>query len=235
MRAERQGTDLTLSVRDNGIGIAADKLPTIFEMFCQVREPLTRSKGGLGIGLYLAKQLVELHGGTLHAHSDGPGRGSEFVARLPIVGEQTNLDNAGDPDIQMTLLSGLRILVADDNHDAAFALTMLLKLADISVRTVHAGEEVVAAAREFRPHVVLCDIGMPRMNGYEVCRRIRLEPWGKDMILIAVSGWGQPEYRLQSEAAGFDRHLVKPVEPQALLRVLRELNIDDQPRAVTPR
>jgi signal transduction histidine kinase len=221
---ERQGSDVVVTVKDAGIGIPATKLQTIFEMFSQVEGALSRSQGGLGIGLCLVKQLVELHGGRIEAKSEGLGKGSQFVVRLPIVVERTSRKTSDD-DGNAKPTSDLRILVVDDNRDIASSLAILLKMMGNNVRTAHDGEEAVRAAGEFDPHVVLLDIGLPKMNGYEAARIIREEPWGKNMILIAVTGWGQDEDKRKSEEAGFDRHMVKPVDPQALMKLLAALDV----------
>jgi PAS domain S-box-containing protein len=233
LRAERHGSEVVVSVRDTGIGIPPDNLPSIFEMFSQLEGALSRSQGGLGIGLFLVKRLVQMHGGTIEAHSEGRGRGTEFVVRLPIVVEHDDASQVIEGVAHAGPTSGLRILVADDNRDAASTLTMVLKLMGNTVHTVYDGENVVVAAAAFRPHVVLCDIGMPRMNGYEACRLIRQETWGKDMLLIAVTGWGREDDKRQAEEAGFDRHMVKPVEPQGLMRMLAGLNLAQGPSKPT--
>ena len=223
LRAERQGSDVVVSVQDTGIGIAADILPTVFEMFSQVEGSLSRSQGGLGIGLCLVKRLVEMHGGSIEAQSEGPGKGSTFVVRLPMVLEQRHVPKTGDDTEEATPSSTLRLLVVDDNRDAADSLAEVLKLMGNNVRTAYDGQEAVQAAGEFRPRVVLCDIGLPKLNGYEVCRRIREQPWGTNMLLIAVTGWGQDNDKRQSKEAGFDRHMVKPVDPQSLMKLLAGL------------
>lgn len=220
LRAELQGSDVVVSVIDTGIGIAAEKLPTVFEMFSQVEGALSRSQGGLGIGLCLVKRLVEMHGGSVEARSGGLGTGSEFVVRLPIVVEQTYPRRVSEDGNKAKSISALRVLVVDDNRDAAETLAMLLKIMGNNVQLAHDGEEAVAAAVEFRPHVVLCDIGLPKLNGYEACRQIKKQAWDENMILIAVTGWGQDEDRRKSEEAGFDQHLVKPVDPKALMKLL---------------
>ncbi len=220
LRAVQQGSDVLVSVTDTGIGIPADKLPTLFEMFSQVEGALSRSQGGLGIGLCLVKRLVEMHGGSIEARSAGPGRGSEFVVRLPIVMEQTYPRLASQHGDKAKSISNLRILVVDDNRDAAQSLAMLLTAMGNNVHTAHDGEEAVAAAGEYRPDVVLCDIGLPKLNGYEACRQMKEQAWDKKMILIAVTGWGQDEDRRKSEEAGFDHHLVKPVDLNNLSNLL---------------
>ena len=212
---------VSISVRDNGIGIAADMLPRVFEMFTQVDRSMERSEGGLGIGLTLVQRLVEMHGGSVEARSDGPGKGSEFIIRLPIASAvekkhaQGKETKDGAPKLR-------RILVVDDNRDAADTLGMLLRVMGNQVHTAHDGIEAVGAASAFRPDVVLLDIGLPRLNGYEVARRIRSQPDGANMLLIALTGWGQDEDRRKSKEAGFDHHLTKPVEFAALQKLLAE-------------
>lgn len=225
LTAQQQGSDVVVTISDSGIGIPADKLPAIFEMFSQVEEGLSRSQGGLGIGLCLVKRLVEMHGGSIEARSGGPAKGSEFVVRLPIVVDQTYTRKLSDGGDKAKPTSNLRILVVDDNRDGAETLAMLLKMMGNNVHISHDGEEAVAAAREFRPHVVLCDIGLPKLNGYEACRQIKERAWDEKMVLIAVTGWGQDGDRRQAEEAGFDHHIVKPLDPQALMKLLAALNI----------
>jgi CheY-like chemotaxis protein len=223
--AEQQTSDVIVVVRDNGIGIPAANLPSIFEMFSQVESALSRSRGGLGIGLYLAKRLVAKHGGYLSARSDGPGKGSEFIVRLPLAVERNDTSATGEVTDMNALRSNVRILVVDDNQDAAMTAKMLLQMMGNAVRTAHDGEAAIAEAKEFRPDVVLCDIGLPKKNGYEVARAIREQPWGKSMILIAVTGWGQEDDKCKSQEAGFDRHMVKPVEPLTLMKMIAELDV----------
>ena len=219
LTAERQGGDAVLSVRDEGIGLPADMLTQIFEIFAQVDRSLSRSRGGLGIGLTLVKRIVEMHGGTVTAFSDGAGKGSEFVVRLPArAAEPTPSRGAGSGRAHPAPVS--RVLVVDDNEDAAASLGMLLEMAGHEVRTAHDGEAALAAAEDFRPDVAFLDIGLPRMNGYEVAERIRGQAWGNEILLIALTGWGQDSDRLRSKEAGFDRHLVKPVDPATLLEML---------------
>jgi signal transduction histidine kinase/ActR/RegA family two-component response regulator len=219
LTAERHGSDVAVSVKDNGIGIAADQLPRIFEMFTQVDRASERSQGGLGIGLSLVQQLVEMHGGKIEARSDGPGKGAEFVVRLPVVIEarapQTGAVT-GEGDVK----TALRILVVDDNRDGADSLSMMLKIMGNVTRTAYDGEEAVAATVEFLPDVILLDIGLPKLTGYEVCRRLRQQPDGKGLVIIAQTGWGQAEDRQRTREAGFDHHMVKPVDPQALMKLL---------------
>jgi PAS domain S-box-containing protein len=222
LTAHPEGGGVVVSVEDNGIGIAAEHLAGVFEMFNQVTPVIERSQGGLGIGLALVRGLVEMHGGTVEAHSEGPGRGSIFTVRLP----------AARPTPPETLLPApevgaarpaMRILVADDNRDAADSLTMLLQLAGHEVRTAHDGREAVEAAAAFRPDVALLDIGMPGLTGYEVARRVREQPGGAGVVLVAITGWGQEEDKRRAAEAGFDHHLTKPVDPLALERLLSAL------------
>jgi PAS domain S-box-containing protein len=224
LTAERQGSDAVVSVRDTGVGIPAAMLARVFDMFTQVDRSLDRTHGGLGIGLTLVKRLVELHGGSITAHSDGPGRGSEFVVRLPAVIESPRAPERSDrPGEPAAPAAALRILAVDDNRDAAASLGMLLRIMGHDVRTAHDGLEAIELADEFRPDVTLLDIGLPKLNGYEAARRIRQQPWGRGMVLIATTGWGQESDRRLSRESGFDHHLVKPLDPAALLDLLASL------------
>jgi CheY-like chemotaxis protein/two-component sensor histidine kinase len=224
LTAERQAGEVVVSVRDTGIGIDANHLPRLFEMFSQLTPALERSQGGLGIGLALVRGLVELHGGTVEAHSAGPGKGSEFTVRLPIVEqpvqvrEEPNVNGEHSPAMRQC-----RILIADDLSDCVESQALMLQLGGHDVQTAHDGLEAVQAAAAFRPDVVLLDIGMPKMNGYEAARQIRQQPWGKEMLLIALTGWGQDEDKRRTFEAGFDYHLTKPVDPAALEKFLAEL------------
>jgi two-component system CheB/CheR fusion protein len=222
LTAERQGGEVVVSVKDTGLGIPADKLASIFEMFTQIDRSLERSQGGLGIGLMLVKRLVEMHGGSVEARSEGPGRGSEFVVRLPILIEQPGVERPKAPDAPTPTMNH-RILIVDDNRDAAASLDTLLKITGNETKTAHDGLAAVEAAATFRPDVVLLDIGLPKLNGYDVCRRIREQPWGQNMVLVALTGWGLDEDRRQSKEAGFDHHMVKPVDFAALMSLLAEL------------
>ena len=214
LKAEHRGHEVEVSVTDNGIGIPAESVESIFEMFTQVGSPSPNAQGGLGIGLSVAKGLVSLHGGTIQAHSEGLGRGSEFRVRVP-----TRLTIDAEPATPASTVlapQSLKILVVDDNRDAAESLSMLLELKGHVVRSAYDGEHALQVAEDFRPDIVLLDLGMPKMNGYEACRRIREHAWGAQMTLIAVTGWGQEDDRRKSSDAGFDGHLVKPVEPATL-------------------
>jgi PAS domain S-box-containing protein len=224
--AERQGSDVIVSVKDSGIGIAAEMLARIFEMFSQAKPALVRSQGGLGIGLSLAKGLVELHAGSIEAHSVGPGRGSEFVVRLPVAAEAPAREPAQTSDDEPKPTTKYRILIVDDNQDSVDSLAMLLKIMGNEVATAYDGEQAVEAAEAIRPDVVLLDIGMPKLNGYDACRRIREQPWGEGMFLIALTGWGQEEDRRRTEEAGFNRHMVKPVDADVLMKLLATLSLE---------
>jgi PAS domain S-box-containing protein len=219
LAAETVGHEVVVSVKDDGIGIERDMLPRLFEMFAQATPALERSQGGLGIGLSLVKGLVEMHGGSVEARSDGPGKGSEFVIRLPIA-TPTEVRKQGTAEAEKPSATGCKIVVADDNRDAADSLAMLLQVTGNEVRTANDGQHAVEVAEAFRPDVVLLDIGMPRLNGYDACRRLREQPWGRDILIVALTGWGQEEDKRRSEEAGFNTHMVKPVAPAALERLL---------------
>jgi signal transduction histidine kinase len=219
LSAERAGAEVVVSVKDSGIGIAPEVLPRLFEMFSQATPALERSQGGLGIGLSLVKGLVQMHGGRAEARSAGPGRGSEFVVRLPVAAAPPVSEQPAAA-AEQPCFAGCRVVVADDNRDAADSLALMLTLMGHEVRTARDGQEAVDLAEAFRPDVVLLDIGMPRLNGYDAARHIRARPWGKDVLLVAVTGWGQEEDRRRSEAAGFNWHLVKPASPAALEKLL---------------
>ncbi len=230
LTAERHGGEVVVSVRDTGIGLAAEHLPNIFEMFSQVAPALERSQGGLGIGLSLVRGLVELHGGTVEARSGGVGRGSEFVVHLPVALAPVQAPKEpGDSGEKSRAGPGRRILVVDDNRDAAHSLAIILGMAGHETRTAHDGLEAVQAVATFRPEVVLLDIGLPKMNGYEAARHIRQQPGGKGMALIALTGWGQEEDKRKALEAGFDHHLTKPVGAAALEKLLALINPKDEP------
>jgi PAS domain S-box-containing protein len=210
--------EAVVRVKDSGVGLTREQLDRVFEMFSQVDRSLERTQGGLGIGLTLARRLVELHDGMIEARSEGPGKGSEFVVRFPSVPAMPK----GEPvhhDTTPTTLPA-RILIVDDNPDTAASLQMLLDLTGHETRIAHDGVEAVEAAERFRPQVVLLDIGLPKLNGFDTCRRIRAQAWGKDIIIIALTGWGQEADRRKSKEAGFDHHMVKPVDYAALTKIL---------------
>jgi len=214
-----------IRVRDTGIGIPAEQLNRIFDMFMQGDTSLERSTSGLGIGLTLAKNLVELHEGTLQAYSAGTGQGSEFVVRLPVLAEAPK-PVLPDPVLTESKTAPTRrILVVEDNEDSAESLALLLRLAGHTTHNAYDGLEAMEAAATFRPDVILLDIGLPKLNGYEVARKIREQPWGQAVVLVALTGWGQEEDRRRSREAGFNHHLTKPVDPLALTRLLASLSL----------
>jgi len=222
LSAELEADHVAIRVRDTGIGIAPEALPRIFDMFMQAERSLERGHGGLGIGLTLVKWFVEMHGGTVEARSSGLGEGAEFVVRLPVqVGgvEDEAMAVAADADAKPTA-ARQRILIVDDNADAAETLSRLLRMKGNDVRTAADGLAAVEVVADFRPHVALLDIGLPSLNGYDAARRIREQPWGRSMLLLAMTGWGQEADRQRSREAGFDHHLVKPVDLDALDRLL---------------
>ncbi len=215
----RHGHEAVVNVRDNGIGIPAEMLPHIFEMFTQVEHAQERAQGGIGVGLTLVQRLVEMQGGSVEARSEGTGRGSEFLVRLPIVVPPSDQEAVSKDGV----LETRRILVVDDNPDATASLGMVLQFMGCEVRTATDGLEALEVAEAFQPEVVLLDIGLPKLNGYAVARRMRERPWGKCAILIATTGWGQEEDRRRSLEAGFDDHWVKPLDPAALKQLLAKL------------
>jgi PAS domain S-box-containing protein len=217
LKAWQEDTTAVIEISDNGVGIAPEMLDKVFALFTQVGRTLDRAQGGLGIGLYLVRSLVELHGGTVTAASEGTGRGSVFTVRMPCLlqpaapageAQQPLAPEAGEP--------GLKVLVVDDNVDAAETLATVLEMTGRRTRTVHEGAQVLEAARDFSPDVVLLDIGLPGMSGYEVARQLRADPKFSHTVLMAVTGWGSEDDRRRSKAAGFDEHLTKPVDLAAL-------------------
>jgi CheY-like chemotaxis protein len=213
--------EVVIRVADNGIGISAEALPRVFDMFAQVQSNRDRSEGGLGIGLALAKGLIELHSGVIEARSAGLGRGSEFTVRLPRrpVTEQPQPPSGTAPATHVT--TPQRVLVADDNRDSGKTLAALLRIDGHEVMVVHDGPGALSAFEAFQPEVALLDIGMPGLNGYEVALRMRRSPSGAPLKLIAITGWGQESDKERAFAAGFDHHLTKPVDPQRLAELLR--------------
>jgi PAS domain S-box-containing protein len=221
LSAEREGDEAVIRVRDNGIGIAPEHRRTLFDMFVQVDTAIERSRDGLGIGLTLVKTLVELHGGTVDVYSAGPGCGSEFTVRLrtvlpPVASQEIDRHVAALGDSVPR-----RVLIVDDSVDASESLAMLLAFEGHETHKAHDGADAVRTAERVRPDVVLMDIGLPVLNGYEACRRIRSQAWSAPITMVAITGWGQEEDREQSNSAGFDLHLVKPVDHDELLRVVR--------------
>jgi PAS domain S-box-containing protein len=219
LTAKSTGDEVVVTVKDDGAGIPSDKLSSIFDMFMQVDRTAEWSQGGLGIGLTLVKRLAEMHGGSIEARSDGEGRGSEFIVRLPILQQPSQLMSPAT-DSQAESLPQRRILIVDDNKDSADSLALLLEITGNQTYMAHDGLEAVEAIEKHRPEVVLLDIGLPKLDGHEVCRRVREQPWGKDIVVIALTGWGQEDDRRKSEEAGFNGHLVKPVDYDKLLKLL---------------
>lgn len=216
-----------IAVRDNGIGIASDLLPHVFELFVQADNATTRTQGGLGIGLTLVKNLVEIQGGIVEAHSDGLGKGSEFIVRLPLINtgaEEAKPKIGQDPKNLGQVLRGHRLIVVDDNKDAATSLAMLLRLKGHEVKTANNGPEAIEMAISFRPDLIFLDIGMPGMDGYEVARRLRQQPGLDAIVLAALTGWGQQEDRRRTAEVGFDYHLVKPLNQSELMSIVSKLS-----------
>lgn len=217
-------TGVTMAVKDNGIGFEPGALPGMFEMFSQIDSAIARSEGGLGIGLALVKGLIALHGGYVEGFSAGPGEGSEFTIHLPHSVVVPDCAESAAPS-QGRLPAkdiAIKILVADDNRDAADSLALLLEMNGHEVAVAHSGEEALRNAQQRPPHAMILDIGMPDVTGYEVARRVRAEPWGSEVLLVAVTGWGQKEDKEHASAAGFDRHMTKPVDPDMIEDLLRE-------------
>ncbi len=220
----RHEAAVDVAIEDNGIGIPQSMLGHVFEMFTQVDHSLEKSQGGLGIGLNIVQRLVELHGGSVTAHSDGPGQGSRFIVTLPVPAMHAFEEMDESPSSRTaSSVTKRRILIVDDNRDAAMTLAMMLRATGSETRIAHDGLEAISLAEHFRPDVIVLDLGMPKLNGYDACRRIREQSWGKEMLLVALSGWGQEEDKRKSRAAGFDAHLVKPVEFSQLQQILSDL------------
>jgi len=217
----REGSYGVIRVKDTGIGIQKELIPRAFELFTQVHAKSDCSQGGLGIGLALVRRLAEMHGGSVTAHSDGPGQGTEFVIRLPIAARpamRVKTQSTDSPVIPA--VAPRRILVADDNRDAAESLALQLQLAGHEVRTAHDGAEALVVGSTFKPQIVLLDLGMPKMDGYETARQMRRRSWGKRAAIVALTGWGQQQDRERTAAAGFDAHLVKPVKDFDLFQAI---------------
>jgi signal transduction histidine kinase len=224
LTARREGAEAAVSVRDSGLGIPPEMLPRVFDLFAQVDRTLKRSQGGLGIGLSLVRTLVEMHGGRVEARSEGPGRGSEFTVRLPLAPEGPAAEDR--PPGERRMPAGpcpQRVLVVDDHRDSADSLGMVLKFLGADAHVVYDGASALEALRTYRPEVVFLDIGMSGMDGHEVARRVRQEPGFGDVVLVAMTGWGQEEDRRRSRAAGFDHHLVKPASAEVLQALLASL------------
>lgn len=213
--------EVVVTVKDDGIGIAQGQLERVFTMFSQVEDALSRSRGGLGIGLSLAKHLVELHGGRVRAESAGLGHGSRFTVTLPLPRAATAQVRDGGPVRSEPVPDvGLKVLVVEDNRDGAEAMNDLLGCLGHEVRVALDGEAAVRVAGEFRPQLILLDLGLPILSGYEACRQIRAQPWGADITIVAMTGWGDAQAQRQVQATGFDRHLVKPADEAALMETL---------------
>jgi PAS domain S-box-containing protein len=223
LRAVRERGTVLVSVSDNGIGISAELLPRVFTMFFQSHEALGRSECGLGVGLSLVRGLVMLHGGSVEARSAGPGTGSEFTVRFPTGATLRESVDAEAESEHPSADAGLKILVVDDNRDAADTCGMLLEACGHHVQTAYTGRQALELAGTFRPHAVLLDIGLPDIDGYELARQVRTTPWGHSAVLVAVTGWGQEEDRLRAIEAGFDRHLVKPISAEMVESLLRSV------------
>jgi CheY-like chemotaxis protein/anti-sigma regulatory factor (Ser/Thr protein kinase) len=220
LRAIESAKFVTITVSDTGIGIAPEAIARIFEMFSQIKSSHDRSEGGLGIGLALTRGLVQMHGGVIEARSDGPGRGSEFTVRLPrrtLSGSKHQPPMIGATEVSSTRR---RVLIADDNRDAAESLAALLEMQGHQVSIVHNGAEALSRFNTLMPEVVLLDIGMPELDGYEVARQVRELAGGRAVKLIAVTGWGQEGDRARAMRAGFDHHFTKPVDPAQLLELV---------------
>ncbi|HVS75556.1 MAG TPA: PAS domain-containing protein [Steroidobacteraceae bacterium] len=222
LRVAVHGREVVISVRDNGMGISPEMLPRVFDLFSQANTALERTQGGLGIGLALARGIVMLHGGSIEARSEGLGRGSEFIVRLP-TGAPGVADQAAHAAPATEARQVRRVLVADDNADAAESLALTLKLRGHAVEIAHDGRQALEIAAIAHPEVAVLDIGMPELNGYELAQRIRTEPWGRHMKLVAVTGWSQEEDRRRALAAGFDEHLTKPIELERLIGLIETL------------
>jgi len=225
VRLERLDDHVRVRVTDTGRGIARGFLPHVFELFRQADAAMTRSHGGLGLGLSICKTLVELHGGTITASSAGLGHGSEFEVALPVAADEA-VESGGTPPPAEPARESLRILVVDDNQDGAESLAALLQIRGFTVSTAFDGEQALAAAESFRPDLILLDIGLPKLNGYEVCRAIKARPWATDTRVIAITGWGDPKSRQAATEAGFDRHFVKPIANEQLLETIREMSAE---------
>jgi signal transduction histidine kinase/DNA-binding response OmpR family regulator len=223
--ATREGGEVVFRVTDSGVGIPKELLSTIFEPFRQIERTLDRSQGGLGVGLTLAQRLVEMQGGTISAYSEGPNQGSEFTVRLPVDAETLGVEGLSDGAATSEAIAplGLHVLLVDDNRDVAHSTAILLRAAGCGVDLAYDGEEAIRAVKALHPDVVLLDLGLPKMDGYQVAEQIRADASNAGSLIIALSGYGQDEHRLRSKRAGFDYHIVKPIEPTALTGLLASL------------
>jgi PAS domain S-box-containing protein len=225
LTVERHGNEGTIGVKDCGIGISAESLTKVFELFMQEHRSLEKSRGGLGVGLSIVKRLIEMHDGRIQARSEGIGKGSEFVIHLPLVTSPDLQQVVTDESERPAATIGHRILVVDDNEDAATSLATMLKLLGHETRVAHDGESGFELVASFLPDLAFLDLGMPKLNGYDMAKQIRQELWGKKIVLVALTGWGQEEDRRRSEAAGFDVHLVKPIQLESLEKLLANLEV----------
>jgi signal transduction histidine kinase len=224
LSARRDGDEVAIDVSDNGIGISADMLPRVFDLFTQARDNLDRSHGGLGIGLALVKQLVEMHGGSAAAESAGPGKGSSFRLRLPVVEAAPASPVAADTSGPVSHQDArLKVLVVDDNFDVAQTMGWMIEAIGHDYRMVHESKLALQTAREYRPDAILLDINMPGMDGYAVCRALREQPLFENMVIIAQTGWGQTRDRASIDKSGFNHHLTKPVNMDRLEQVLTDI------------
>lgn len=227
LTAERQGEYVVLRVADEGVGMSADALPHIFDLFVQSAGTLADSQGGLGIGLTLVKRLVEMHGGTVSASSSGVGKGSQFTLTIPVLDKKPRPQQPREVAAGPAQVAPRRVLLVEDNADAASSLALILKLAGHEVRTARDGKAALAAAREFVPEVVLLDIGLPGMTGYEVAKRLRED--GSSPLIVAMTGYGQEADRRRSREAGIVMHLVKPIDPNEIEAFLAGVGQDPTP------
>lgn len=222
LSGEREGDMVVIRVKDTGIGIPSEVLPRIFEMFTQSTMSLERAQGGLGVGLALVERLVKMHGGTVTAYSAGAGQGSQFTIRLPLAQAQRATPAESTDPVVHAGAKRCRVLVVDDNVDSVDSLGMLLRLMGHEVATASDGRSALSRAEEFRPQVAILDIGLPKVNGYDLAKQIRARDWAKDVVLVALTGWGQEQHRRRSVEAGFNHHLTKPVEFDMLQKILAE-------------
>jgi signal transduction histidine kinase/CheY-like chemotaxis protein len=221
----QEKSQAVVSVKDAGVGIPPDMLDRVFELFTQGSDARANGPAGLGIGLSLARRLVELHGGTIRVASAGIDHGSEFTVTLPLSAVTERIERSDTSTSPSHQSAGCKVLIVDDNVDAALLTALLVEGIGCETRTAREGHAALAEAATFRPALVLLDLGLPDLDGYEVARRIRALPWGADVVLVAISGWGRDEDREQSKKAGIDRHLIKPVGPDLLLQIVRDITI----------
>jgi two-component system CheB/CheR fusion protein len=222
LTAAQEGSELVVAIRDNGMGIAPEMMPRLFTRFSQAQSALGRAEGGLGIGLSLVRGLVSLHGGSVTALSDGPGHGSEFIVRIPVGTPLESADIEATQDVPVSG-AGLKILVVDDSRDAADTCAILLELSGHHVQTAYTGRQALDLAQTFHPHVLLLDIGLPDLDGYQLAKKVRESSWGRGTVLVAVTGWGQQDDRRRAFEAGFDHHLTKPIAAETVESLIQSL------------